>query len=42
LPLEKKALVNYSLAEAVVLSSIERSKLIPSKNEAWRRGLQSL
>ena len=34
--------MNYSLAEAVVLSSIERSKLIPSKNEAWRRGLQSL
>ncbi len=40
--MEKKALVNYNVSEAAILSSIEESKLVPSRNEAWRRGLQSL
>jgi hypothetical protein len=40
--LEKKALVSYGANEAEVLSNLEKAKIVPSKNEGWRRGIQVL
>jgi hypothetical protein len=37
-----KILVNYSANEANILREIEDAKIVPSKNEALRRGLQAL
>lgn len=40
--MENKALVSFTTNEAAVLDSIEKSKAIPSKNEAWRRGIEAV
>jgi hypothetical protein len=39
---ENKALVSFTTNEAAILDSIEKSKVIPSKNEAWRRGIETV
>jgi hypothetical protein len=39
---ENKALVSFTTNEAAILDSIEKSKVIPSKNEAWRRGIEAV